>query len=103
MMKKKNEESNIDVNECSEFSSQNLTSGSWGLILQGSLDCQSATALNTKTFRKKVQRIATWSICTLYQQGKLDNAILELNRMKINCLGFFEMRWNWQWIICKRR
>ena len=92
-MKKKNEESSNDVNELPDSNNQNLTSGSWGLTLQNPLDRQSATAVNAKTFRNKIQRIATWNIRTLHQKGKLDNVMLEMNRMRISCLGLCEVRW----------
>ena len=92
-MKKKNEESNNDVNEFPDSSNQNLTSGSWGLTLQDPLDRQSAIAVNAKTFRNKIQRIALWNIRTFHQKGKFDNVMLEMNRMRISCLGLFEVRW----------
>ena len=93
MMKKKNEESNNDVNEFPDSSHQNLTFSSWGLTLQDPLDRQSATAVNAKTFQNKIQHIATWNICTLHHKGKLDNVMLEINRMRISCLGLCEVRW----------
>ena len=92
-MKKKNEESNNDVNQFPDSSNQNFTSSSWGLTLQDPLDRQSATAVNAKTFRNKIQRIAIWNIRTLHQKGKLINVLLEMNRMRISCLGLCEVRW----------
>ena len=92
-MKKKNEGSNNDLNECPDSRNQNLTSGAWGLTLQGPLDRQSATVVNTKTFRNKIQRIATRNNRTLYQKKKLDNVILEMKIMRISCLEFCEVRW----------
>ena len=37
--------------------------------------------------------IATWNVRTLYQAGKLDNAIQEMKKMKIDILGIAETRW----------
>ena len=39
------------------------------------------------------QLIACWNVRTLYQKGKLDNVVLEMDRMKINILGIAETRW----------
>ena len=49
--------------------------------------------MNAKTFRNKIQRIATWNIRTLYQPKRLDNFTLEMNRMRIRCLGVCKVRW----------
>ena len=35
----------------------------------------------------------TWNIRTLYQPGKLDNLIQELNHMEIDIMGMAETRW----------
>ena len=37
--------------------------------------------------------IGTWNVRTLYQPGKLDNLIQELNHMKIDIMGIAETRW----------
>ena len=37
--------------------------------------------------------IATWKVRTLCQAGKLDNAIQEMKKMKIDILGIAEARW----------
>ena len=37
--------------------------------------------------------IATWNARTLYQAGKLDNAIQEMKKMKIDILGIAETKW----------
>ena len=42
---------------------------------------------------RKVSRIATWNVRTLFQAGKLDNVLIEMDRMHINCLGLCEVRW----------
>ena len=39
------------------------------------------------------QLIACWNVRTLYQKGKLDNVVQEMDRMKINNLGIAETRW----------
>ncbi|GFO08927.1 endonuclease exonuclease phosphatase domain containing protein [Plakobranchus ocellatus] len=36
---------------------------------------------------------AKWNVCTLYQKGKLENVIKEMNRIKIIILGLAEQRW----------
>ena len=41
----------------------------------------------------KILFIATWNVRTLYQPGKLDNAIKEMTNMKIDILGIAETRW----------
>ena len=37
--------------------------------------------------------IATWNVRTLYQARKLNNAIQEMEKMKIYILGIVEKRW----------
>ena len=41
----------------------------------------------------KFLNIGTWNVRTLYQTGKLDNLIQELNHMKIDIIGTTETRW----------
>jgi len=53
----------------------------------------STTPRNAKDFRSKFSKIATWNVRTLFQAGKLDNVLLEMNRMRIGCLGLCEIRW----------
>ena len=62
-------------------------------------DCHPApVAKNKKSIRKRWKRntsyIATWNVRTLFQKGKLDNVVVEMNRMKLEILGLAEMRWN---------
>ena len=38
-------------------------------------------------------RIGTWNVRTMFQAGKLDNAILEMSRMNLDILGISELRW----------
>ena len=45
-----------------------------------------------KTWRKLLN-VTTWNARTLYQPGKLDNLIQELNHMKIDIMGIVEARW----------
>ena len=42
---------------------------------------------------RNIMRIGTWNVRTLYQKGKLDNVVQEMNRMRINILGISETRW----------
>ena len=93
MMMKQNQRRNNGVNESLDFNNQSLTPGSWSLRSQGFCDRHSATVVNAKTFTNRTQRIATWNIRKVYQQGKLDNVWMEMNRMRINCLGLCEVRW----------
>ena len=55
-------------------------------------------AKNKKNIRKRWKKnttyIATWNVRTLFQKGKLDNVVMEMNRMKLKILGLAEMRWN---------
>ena len=48
---------------------------------------------NLRTLRTQNHRIATWNVRTLHQQGKLDNVILEMDRLKLSVLGLCEVRW----------
>ena len=43
--------------------------------------------------RNRPLKIGTWNVRTLYQAGKLDNAIYEMNKMKLDILGIAETRW----------
>ena len=42
---------------------------------------------------RNIMRIGTWNVRTLYQKGKLNNVVQEMNRMRINILGISETRW----------
>ena len=42
--------------------------------------------------RNRPLKIGTWNVRTLYQAGKLDNAIYEMNNMKLDILGIAETR-----------
>ena len=48
----------------------------------------------TKRWKKNTTYIATWTVRTLFQKSKLDNVVMEMNRMKLKILGSAEMRWN---------
>ena len=41
----------------------------------------------------KLLNIGTWNVRTLYQPGKLDNLMQELNHMKLDIMGIAETRW----------
>ena len=43
--------------------------------------------------KKKAIKIATWNVRTMYQKGKLDNAIQEMKSMSIDIMGIAKMRW----------
>ena len=48
------------------------------------------TALKT---RGRILKIATWNVRTLYQAGKFDNILQEMDRLKLDILGLSETRW----------
>ena len=37
-------------------------------------------------------KIATWNVRTLYQEGKIENVIKEMDRMNLNIVGLAETR-----------
>ncbi|KAK3750258.1 hypothetical protein RRG08_041287 [Elysia crispata] len=43
--------------------------------------------------RRKSMKIATWNVITLYQEGKIENVIKEMDRMNLNIVGLAETRW----------
>ena len=43
--------------------------------------------------RNRPLKIRTWNVRTLYQAGKLGNAIYEMIKMKLDILGIAERRW----------
>ena len=47
-----------------------------------------------KRWKKSTTYIALWNVRTLFQKGKVDNIVMEMNRMKLKILGLAEMRWN---------
>ena len=49
--------------------------------------------VNAKAVRSKTTRIAVWNVRTLFQAGKLDNVLAEVDNLKVNCLGLCEVRW----------
>ena len=42
---------------------------------------------------RKKRRVATWNVRTLFQKGKLDNVLKEMDRLQIDILGMSEVRW----------
>lgn len=42
--------------------------------------------------KEKIMKVATWNVRTLYQAGKLGNAVREMKRLKIDVLGMSEIR-----------
>ena len=43
--------------------------------------------------RQEKITIGTWNVRSMYQAGKLDNVIQEMDRMRIDALGISEVRW----------
>ena len=43
--------------------------------------------------RNRLLRIGTWNIRKLYQAGKLNNALKEMDNMKLDLLGISECKW----------
>ena len=54
-------------------------------------DRQSGTVIQQQ--KLKTLRIGTWNVRTLFQNGKLDDVIQEMERIKIVTLGIAEVRW----------
>ena len=52
--------------------------------------CSDSVVLKT---RGKPLKIGTWNVRTLYQAGKLANALQEMNSMNIDILGLADTRW----------
>ena len=42
--------------------------------------------------RNKI-KVGTWNVRTLYQAGKLENVIQEMERLDVNIFGLCETRW----------
>ena len=49
----------------------------------------------------RLLRIDTWNVRTLYQAGKLSNALKEMDNMKLDLLGISECKWTDNGIIVK--
>ena len=52
----------------------------------------SATVSMSISNRQK-RRISTWNVRTLFQKGKLDNVLKEMDRLQIDIMGMSEVRW----------
>lgn len=48
--------------------------------------------MNKLKWQEKIN-IMTWNVRTMYQEGKIQNAIAEMKRMKTDIMGVSEMRW----------
>lgn len=42
---------------------------------------------------KKPIKLFTWKVRTMFQAGKINNAIAEMDRLEIDIMGISEMRW----------
>ena len=51
--------------------------------------------------RKRLLCIGTWNVRTLHQAGKLNNAIKEMDNMKLDLLAISECKWTDNWTIVK--
>lgn len=61
----------------------------------------SLDVVNLKT-RKLGLRIATWNVRSMWQAGKLDNVIQEMETMRLDILGLCETRWTGCGIVHKK-
>ena len=57
-------------------------------VRQVESDCYRETVINHDCLL-----IGTWDVHTFFQEGKSSNVDQEMNRMKINLLGYCETRW----------
>ncbi|XP_023211886.1 craniofacial development protein 2-like, partial [Centruroides sculpturatus] len=39
------------------------------------------------------KKLATWNVRSMFESGKLDNTVKEMERLKIDILGISEVRW----------
>ena len=51
--------------------------------------------------RNNIFKIGCWNVRSLYQTGKLNNLLMEMNELKIDIMGISEVRWNGRGIINK--
>ena len=52
-----------------------------------------STDVRYRIKKQKKVRIGSWNVRTMYQAGKIHNAIKEMDRMNISILSISEMRW----------
>lgn len=43
--------------------------------------------------KKKVMKIGTWNVRSLYEGGKIHNVLQEMQRLEVNIMGMSETRW----------
>ncbi|GFR99713.1 craniofacial development protein 2 [Elysia marginata] len=53
----------------------------------------SGADIPTMKTRKTLMRIGAWNVRTLYQSGKFDNLLIEMESLKTDILGISETRW----------
>ncbi|KAI5718027.1 hypothetical protein M8J77_015079 [Diaphorina citri] len=44
--------------------------------------------------KKNSMKIGTWNVRSMYEEGKIENTIQEMKRLKLSILGISEMRWS---------
>ena len=82
------------MNDVNGGSNRELSSGGGAHDPKVTLDHHQAIAGNRKRKNKvKPVKIATWDVRTLYQSGKLNNIKKEMERLRINMFGIYEVRW----------
>ena len=60
-----------------------------------------ASDIVTLKSNRDALKIETWNVRTLYQSGKIDNCMMEMERLQIDVLGLAEVRWTESGIIDK--
>lgn len=48
---------------------------------------------NHPKVERKINKIGTWNVRSLFMAGKLDNVVQEMRRIEVNILGISEVRW----------
>ena len=75
-------------------SALNASFGREVTVQQVAPGCHPATECKPRLdTRRKSMKIATWNVRTLYQEGKIENVIKEMDRMNLNIVGLAETRW----------
>jgi hypothetical protein len=58
--------------------------------------CKKKKVINNQSIKvsKKPIKLCTWNVRTMFQAGKINNAIAEMNRFEIDIMGISEIRWS---------